>query len=118
MIGNRTKIKIAKNKLAPPFKICEFDIMYGEGISKEGDVLDLATKLDIVNRGGAWYSYNDEKLGQGRENAKKTFKEKPWLCREIENKVREHYGMSLLPVIEETIEEPTEKEINLDTVTQ
>jgi len=105
MIGNRTKAKIAKNKVAPPFKVCEFDIMFGQGISKEGDVLDLATDLDIVKRSGAWYSYNDEKLGQGRENAKVFFKENPHLCREIENLVREHYGIETLPAIEPVVKE-------------
>ena len=99
MIGNRTKAKIAKNKVAPPFKICEFDIMFGEGISREGDILDLATDLNIVNRAGAWYSYNEERLGQGRENAKNYFKENPHLCREIENAVRENYGIETLETI-------------------
>ncbi len=105
MIGNRTRVKIAKNKLAPPFKQCEFDIMYGEGISREGDILDMATELDIVNKSGSWFSYNNEKLGQGREKVKVIFKEKPWLCREIENKVRELLELAPLPAIEEVSED-------------
>ncbi len=102
MIGNRTRAKIAKNKLAPPFKLHEFDIMYGEGISREGDILDIATDMDIVHKAGSWFSYNDEKLGQGREKVKVLFKESPWLCREIENKVRESLDLQALPVIERT----------------
>ena len=92
-IGSRTRVKIVKNKVAPPFKQAEFDIMYGEGISKEGDVLDLAAEIDIVNKSGAWYSYGDIRLGQGRENAKIYIKEHPELLIEIENKVRDHYGV-------------------------
>lgn len=112
MIGNRTRVKVAKNKLAPPFKQVEFDIMYGEGISREGDILDIASDLDIVNKAGSWFSYNDEKLGQGREKVKALFKEKPWLCREIENKVREYYDMPQLPVIEPEEETAEEPEVN------
>ena len=92
-IGSRTRVKVVKNKVAPPFQQAEFDIMYGEGISKEGDVLDLATNIDIVNKSGAWYSYGDLRLGQGRENAKIYIKEHPELLLEIENKVRAHYGV-------------------------
>lgn len=92
-LGNRTRVKVIKNKVAPPFKQAEFDIMYGEGISKEGDVLDLAAEIDIVNKSGAWYSYGDIRLGQGRENAKIYIKEHPELLIEIENKVRDHYGV-------------------------
>ncbi|MFV0439922.1 MAG: recombinase RecA [Lachnospirales bacterium] len=109
-VGNRTKVKVAKNKLAPPFKICEFDIMYGEGISTEGDILDIATDLDIVHKAGSWFSYNDEKLGQGREKVKALFKDKPWLCREIENKVRESLELKTLPVIEEPKETEEDKD--------
>lgn len=93
VIGNRTRVKIVKNKVAPPFKQAEFDIMYGTGISKEGSVLDAAVNANIVNKAGAWFSYNGEKLGQGRENAKKVFMENPELLLEIENKVREHFKM-------------------------
>ncbi len=109
MVGNRTRAKIAKNKLAPPFKVVEFDIMYGEGISKEGDVLDIATELDIVKKAGSWFSYNDEKLGQGRERVKTLFKEQPWLCREIENKVRAQYELNLLPEIEKPKDEDADE---------
>ncbi len=97
VIGNRVKVKIAKNKLAPPFKVCEFDIMYGEGISREGDILEIATEMGVVVRSGAWYSYNDEKIGQGREKVKVFFEENPDICREVENKVREGLGLELLP---------------------
>ncbi len=123
ILGSRTRIKVAKNKMAPPFKTCEFDIMYGEGISREGDILDLAVNLDIVNKSGSWYSYNEDRLGQGRENAKKFFKENPHLCREIENKVREHNELPTLPEIkapkddvenkETSTEQPKEEEIKL-----
>ncbi|WP_330371161.1 recombinase RecA [Alkaliphilus transvaalensis] len=94
VIGNRTRVKVVKNKVAPPFKQAEFDIMYGEGISKTGDVLDVAANLDIVKKSGAWYSYGDNRLGQGRENAKQFFKENPDLYLEVENKIREHYGLA------------------------
>lgn len=86
IVGNRTRIKVVKNKVAPPFKEAEFDIMFGEGISKEGDILDLASELGIVNKSGAWYAYNGDKIGQGRENAKTYLKENPQVCQEIEEK--------------------------------
>ena len=95
-IGNRTRIKIAKNKVAPPFKQCEFDIMYGAGISKEGDILDLGTSLNIVNKSGTWFSYNEVRLGQGRENAKEFLREHTDVTHEIENDVRKHFGMKEL----------------------
>ena len=88
IIGNRTRVKIVKNKVAPPFKECEFDIMYGEGISRTGEVLDLAVDLGVVKKGGAWFSYNDEKLGQGRDNAKIFLKEHPDTIKEIEEKIK------------------------------
>jgi len=91
MIGNRTRIKIVKNKIAPPFKEAEFDIMFGKGISKEGDIVDLAASVDIVNKSGAWYAYNGDKIGQGRENAKIYLAEHPEIMKELEEKVREHY---------------------------
>jgi recombination protein RecA len=93
-VGNRTRVKVAKNKVSPPFKIAEFDIMFGEGISKVGDVLDLAVTLNIVNKSGAWYSYEGQKIGQGRENAKVYFKENADFSFMIENLVREHYGLA------------------------
>ncbi len=93
MVGNRTRIKIVKNKIAPPFKEAEFDIMFGKGISREGDILDLAAGIDVVNKSGAWYAYNGDKIGQGRENAKTYLQTHPEIMDEIELKVREHYGL-------------------------
>ena len=89
IIGNRTRVKIVKNKVAPPFKECEFDIMYGEGICRTGEVLDLAVDLDIAKKGGAWFSYGDIKLGQGRDNAKQYLKDHPDLMKELEEKIKE-----------------------------
>lgn len=115
-VGNRVKVKIAKNKVAPPFKTAEFDIVYGQGISKEGDILDLASEVDIVNKSGAWYAYGETRIGQGRENAKTFLKEHPDMCREIENKVREHYGLPTLTdgVMEKAVEEEAEPRLDLD----
>ena len=93
MIGNRTRIKVVKNKIAPPFKEAEFDIMFGEGISREGDVLDLAANIGVINKSGAWYAYNGDKIGQGREDAKQFLREHPEVMAEAERKVREHYGL-------------------------
>ncbi len=93
MIGNRTRIKVVKNKIAPPFKEAEFDIMFGEGISREGDVLDLAANIGVINKSGAWYAYNGDKIGQGRENAKQFLRDHPEVMAEAESKVREHYGL-------------------------
>ncbi|SMP47822.1 recombinase RecA [Anoxynatronum buryatiense] len=98
MIGNRTRVKVVKNKVAPPFKQAEFDIMYGEGISRYGDVLDVATGLEIVNKSGAWYSYGDQRLGQGREAAKQFMKENVAIFIEVENRIREHYQLPLRSV--------------------
>ncbi|MEJ2364743.1 MAG: recombinase RecA [Deltaproteobacteria bacterium] len=95
VIGSRTRVKVVKNKLAPPFKEAEFDIMYGQGISKEGDVLDMATALNIVDKSGAWYSYGGERMGQGRENVKSFLREHPDICSEIEVKVRKSYGLKV-----------------------
>ncbi|THB78343.1 MAG: recombinase RecA [Desulfobulbaceae bacterium] len=95
VIGNRTKVKVVKNKVAPPFKVCEFDIIYGEGISAAGDILDLAVEQDIVDKSGAWYSYLDERIGQGRENAKRFLLDHPDMMAEIENKVRMGYGLEV-----------------------
>ncbi len=97
VIGNRTRIKVVKNKIAPPFKEAEFDIMFGRGISREGDVLDLAAKYDVVNKSGAWYAYEGEKIGQGRENAKLFLRENPDLFEEIEHKVRVVSGLEKDP---------------------
>lgn len=95
MVGNKTKIKVVKNKVAPPFKVAEVDIMYGEGISREGSILDMASDLDIVQKSGAWYSYNEERLGQGRENAKQFLKENPDITQIVEGKIREYYGLDV-----------------------
>ncbi|MDN4594412.1 recombinase RecA [Polycladomyces subterraneus] len=94
MVGSRTKIKVVKNKVAPPFKQADVDIMYGEGISKEGSILDIATELDIINKSGAWYSFEGERLGQGRENAKQFLKENAELCARIEASIRAHFGLA------------------------
>ena len=94
MVGNRTRIKVVKNKIAPPFKQAEFDIMFGKGISKEGDILDLAAEIGVVNKSGAWYAYNGEKIGQGRENSKVFLQEHPEIRDEVEAKVRAHYGLA------------------------
>jgi len=99
-IGNRVKAKVIKNKVAPPFRQAEFDIMFGEGISKEGELVDYGVKLDIIDKSGAWFSYGETKLGQGRENVKAKFKEEPELANEIEAKVREAMGMSSLMTME------------------
>jgi len=93
VIGNRTRVKIVKNKVAPPFKEAEFDIMFGQGISREGDILDLAADTGVINKSGAWYAYNGEKIGQGRENAKIYLKENPMVCEEIEAKVRDFFSL-------------------------
>lgn len=105
VVGNHTRVKIVKNKVAPPFKEAEFDIMFGQGISKEGDILDLATDAGIINKSGAWYAYNGEKIGQGRENAKNYLKENPLICEEVEAKVRAKYS----PEEDEAAEQPDEK---------
>ncbi len=100
VIGNHTRVKIVKNKVAPPFREAEFDIMFGKGISREGDMIDLAVKIDAVRKSGAWYSYQGEKIGQGRENAKLYLREHPEVMAEVEKKVREHYN---LPVDEAAV---------------
>lgn len=92
IVGNHTRVKIVKNKVAPPFKEAEFDIMFGQGISKEGDILDLAADIGVINKSGAWYAYNGEKIGQGRENAKNYLRENSLICQEVEAKVRAHYS--------------------------
>ena len=107
VLGSRTRVKVVKNKVAPPFKQAEFDIMYGEGISKVGDLLDIASDIDIVKKSGAWYSYNDTKLGQGRENVKKFLQDNPDLIKEIDEKVRHYYKL------DETIENAQEEDDTL-----
>lgn len=93
MVGNRARVKVVKNKVAPPFKEAEFDIMFGKGISREGDILDLAANCGVVIKSGSWYAYNSEKIGQGRENAKKYLLENPTIMEEIETKVRDFYAL-------------------------
>lgn len=93
MVGNRTRVKVVKNKIAPPFKEAEFDIMFGKGISREGDILDLAASINLVNKSGAWYAYKGDKIGQGRENAKTYLLQNPEVMEELEAKVRAHYGL-------------------------
>ncbi|RME02695.1 MAG: DNA recombination/repair protein RecA, partial [Deltaproteobacteria bacterium] len=93
VVGNRTRVKIVKNKLAPPFREVEFDILFGEGISREGTLLDLATNLNLVDKSGAWFSYGEARLGQGRENAKQYLKENPAVAQELEDRIRAHYGL-------------------------
>ena len=102
IIGNKTSIKVVKNKMAPPFKNCVVDIMYGEGVSKEGEIVDLASEAEIINKSGAWYSYNGEKIGQGKENVKELLKKNPKLKEEIETKVRNHYEIGDKKALKET----------------
>lgn len=109
MVGNRTKVKIVKNKMAPPFKVAEFDIMYSLGISKEGDILDLATELNLIQKSGTWFSYGETRLGQGRENVKRFLKEEGKILAEMEAKVRESLGFGASSE-EEKEEEKKEKE--------
>jgi recombination protein RecA len=96
-IGNETKVKVVKNKVAPPFKTAEFDILFGEGISRHGEIIDMGVNARILEKSGAWYAYNGEKIGQGRDNAREFLRENPELAREIENKVRESLSIPLLP---------------------
>jgi recombination protein RecA len=96
-IGNETKVKVVKNKVAPPFKTAEFDILFGEGISRHGEIIDMGVNAQILDKSGAWYAYNGEKIGQGRDNAREFLRENPDLAREIENKVRASLGIPLLP---------------------
>jgi recombination protein RecA len=95
-IGNETKVKVVKNKVAPPFKTAEFDILFGQGISREGEIIDMGVNASILDKSGAWYAYNGEKIGQGRDNAREFLRENPDLSREIENKVRTSLGIPLL----------------------
>ncbi len=113
VIGNRTRVKIVKNKVAPPFKEAEFDIMFGKGISRVGDILDLAVKQDIIQKSGAWFAYDNAKIGQGRENAKLFLEEHPEIMAEVERKVRESYGLQgdvvMTPAAEVTDTEDSEE---------
>ena len=110
VIGNRARVKIVKNKVAPPFREAEFDIIYGKGISKEGNLVDLAVSLDIIEKSGSWFSYNGSKIGQGRENVKKYLMENPEIMTEVENKIRENFSQAFEKSLgEETSEENAEK---------
>lgn len=106
VVGNRTRVKIVKNKVAPPFKEAEFDIMFGKGISKEGDILDLASDCGIIVKSGAWYAYNGDKIGQGRENAKTYLRENPLVCEEVEAKVRAKFQLDGTAEEADAVEEP------------
>jgi recombination protein RecA len=97
VIGSETKVKVVKNKVSPPFKTAEFDILYGEGISREGEIIDLGVVAKIVDKSGAWYAYNGEKIGQGKDNAREFLRENPDLAHEIENKIRDSLGVAQLP---------------------
>ena len=108
VVGNRTRVKVVKNKIAPPFKEAEFDIMFGKGISREGDILDLAANVDIIVKSGAWYSYNGAKIGQGRENAKTYLRDNPEIMEEVAAKVRAHYGLG--GQVEETAQDAEKTE--------
>ncbi|WP_408011038.1 hypothetical protein ACJROX_12245 [Pseudalkalibacillus sp. A8] len=94
MVGNKTRIKVVKNKVAPPFKTAEVDIMYGEGISRQGEILDIGSGIDVVQKSGAWYSFNGDRLGQGRENAKQFLKENEAIENEIYQQIRSYYQMN------------------------
>lgn len=112
VMGNKTKIKVVKNKVAPPFRTAEVDIMYGEGISKEGEIIDLGTELDIVQKSGSWYSYEEERLGQGRENAKQFLKENKDIMLMIQEQIREHYGLDNNGVVRQA--EETQEELEFE----
>ena len=114
VIGNKTRVKVKKNKLAPPFKEAEFDIIYGEGISREGDIINLGTDLNIVDRAGSWYSYGEERLGQGRSNAKEFLRENPGIRAEIENKIRDHHDLPLVETPDTSEDEASEEEATED----
>lgn len=109
MIGNRTKVKVVKNKVAPPFKEAEFDIIYGHGISREGNILDVAVNLDIVNKSGAWFSYNGQRIGQGRENVKNFLKENKEMTNEIEKRIRDNYNQAFIKSIEAHVADDDEE---------
>lgn len=114
IVGNRTKVKVVKNKVAPPFKETEFDIIYGQGISKEGNILDVGVNLDIVNKSGAWFSYNGQRIGQGRENVKQFLKENPDITKDIESKIRENYNQAFLKSMNTHVADDDEEELDLE----
>ena len=126
VIGNRTRVKVVKNKVAPPFKECEFDLLYGKGISRTGEVLDLAVDLGIVQKGGAWFSYNGVKLGQGRDNAKETLRSNPDMMKEIETQIKEQSAnlvmiskknkkMAMLSDVKKSVDEPVQQDAQSST---
>ncbi len=108
--GSRVRVKVIKNKVAPPFREAEFDVVYGEGISKEGNILDMAVNLDIIEKAGSWFSYNGERIGQGRENVKKWLKENPEVLKEVEGKVRENFAKAFEQSLGEDLPSASEKE--------
>lgn len=116
VVGNRTRVKVVKNKVAPPFKEAEFDIIYGQGISREGSILDVAVNLDIVNKSGAWFSYNGQRIGQGRENVKQFLRENADMTKEIEKKIRENYNQAFVNSVDvhAADEEGDEEDMDLD----
>lgn len=108
--GNRVRVKVVKNKVAPPFREAEFDVVYGQGISKEGNILDMAVNLDIIEKAGSWFSYNGDRIGQGRENVKKYLKENPKVMEEVEGKVRENFAKAFEQSLGEETEESEDEE--------
>ncbi len=115
VIGNRTRVKVVKNKVAPPFKEAEFDIIYGQGISKEGSILDVAVNLDIINKSGAWFSYNGQRIGQGRENAKQYLRENTEMTKEVEKKIRENYNQAFAKSMDaHSVSDNDDEEMDLD----
>jgi recombination protein RecA len=109
VVGNQTRVKVVKNKVAPPFKQVEFDIMYGEGVSKTGELIDLGIKAGIVEKSGAWFSYDSQRLGQGRENAKTFLKDNPEIARKIEGLIRQNAGVLAEKILEEGSPEPEDE---------
>lgn len=118
VIGNRVKLKVVKNKVAPPFKVAEVDIMYGKGISQTGELIDMAADKDIIKKAGSWYSYGDDRIGQGRENAKQYLEEHPDVYEEVKEKVREAYGIDAKAIEErenpEKVKQDKEVPVNKD----
>ena len=110
IIGNQTRVKIVKNKVAPPFKVVEFDIMYGEGISKPGELVDLGVKAEIIDKSGSWFAYKDHRIGQGRENVKNFLKDNPPIAQEIENRILQNAGVVEKAMMEGEIESKKTKE--------
>ena len=111
VVGNRARVKVVKNKVAPPFREAEFDIVYGKGISKSGNILDLAVNLDIIEKSGSWFSYNGDRIGQGRENVKKYLEENPKMMEEVEKKVRDNFNQAFEKSLgDEEVDEEQETE--------